>query len=153
MLDPKTTLPPQDSLPPEPTVKPTQPANVDNGSEGGLVALLKHMRENEPKSMIIQKEINALTALGTKLIEEETIKKNRVSGKNNRYRERKGYVAKVHAELKQSMQKTPPAKFVLSELEKRYPARPKTREDRGLKAWTQANIKEWMAKLNKGEPL
>lgn len=143
---------PKHSLGSKPKRKRAQTNNGDNDNFG-LVGLLRNMRANEPKPSLVENEINALTALGLKLDREETAKENRVKGKADRYSNRKQYVTNVYRDLKQSMGKKPPLKVVLSELEKRHPEQPKTKDDAGFKPWTAAQIKQWVADLNKGKTI
>jgi hypothetical protein len=144
MSHPKQT--PFSGASPEVKGKPTQA----NDPDVGLVGLLKDIRQNETKDEIIQREINALTVLGSKLIDEKTAKENRVKGKKESYKQRKLYVQQVHAEIKESTGKNPRLKLLVRELEKRYPARLKTNIDVGFKAWTEGGVKDWWAALNKG---
>ena len=133
----KKTPPSQDASYPETREKPTQPNN-DNLDNFGLPALLRGMRQKETRSSIIESEIKALTALGSKLIDETTVKENRVKGKSSKIVPRKLKVAKVYAELKA--------------LEKKYPQRQETNEDAGEKPWREAGVKPWHTALNQGKP-
>lgn len=146
MSDPKQT--PFPVAFPEVKGKPTQA----NDTDVGLVGLIKRKRQKETKDEIIQREINALKALGSKLIDEATVKENRVKGKKESYKLRKLYVQQVHAAIKESTGKNPPLKGLLRELERQYPERPKTKEDDGFKAWTEGGIKDWWSALNNGRP-
>ena len=143
---------PKHSLASKPKGKRAQTNNSGNDN-CGLVGLLRNMRANEPNPLLLENEINALTALGLKLDREETAKENRVKGKADRYSKRKQYVTNVYRDLKQSMGKKPPLKVVLSELEQRYPEKPQTENDPGFKPWTAAQIKQWVADLNKGKTI
>ena len=145
----KQTPPSQYASYPETKEKPTQPNN-DNLDSFGLPALLRGIRQKETPSSIIEREIKALTALGSKLNDERTVKENRVKGKKESYKLRKLYVEKVHAALKVSTGKNPPLKVLVRELETLYPARPKTNIDKGFKAWTEGGVKDWWTDLNKG---
>jgi hypothetical protein len=144
MSHPKQT--PFSGASPEVKGKPTQA----NDPDVGLVGLLKDIRQNETKDEIIQREINALTVLGSKLIDEKTAKENRVKGKEENYKQRKFYVQQVHAAIKESTGKNPPLKVLVKALEEQYPARPKTKTDKGFKAWTDGGVKNWWTDLNKG---
>jgi septal ring factor EnvC (AmiA/AmiB activator) len=145
----KQTPSSQDASYPETKEKPTQ-SNNDNSDNFGLVPLLRRIRQKETRSSIIESEIKALTALGSKLIDEITVKENRVKGKKESYKIRKLHVEKAHAALKVSTGKNPPLKVLVRELETLHPARPKTNIDKGFKAWTEGGVKDWWTDLNKG---
>jgi hypothetical protein len=130
--------------------EPTQ-SNNDTLDNSGLAALLKRIRQNEPPSSIIQKEINALVALGSKLIDEKTVKENRVKAKNSKIMPRKSKVAKVYAEMKENNKKNPTLKELVKALEKQYPERPKTNDDAGERPWKEAGVKPWHTALNQGK--
>ena len=147
----KKTPPSQDASYPETREKPTQPNN-DNLDNFGLPALLRGMRQKETRSSIIESEINALTALGSKLIDETTVKENRVKGKSSKIVPRKLKVAKVYAELKEKNKKNPTLKMLMNALEKKYPQRQETNEDAGEKPWKEAGVKPWHTALNQGKP-
>ncbi len=151
MSDPKQTPSSQDSPSLETTEKPTQ-SNNDNLDTFGLVALLKHMRQDETKISISQKERYALTAWGSKLVDEQQVKENRVKGKADSYKPRKKCVAKVYAELKLLNGKNPPLKVLMCELEKQYPEGP-IKKDGLPKGWTEGGIKDWWSALNKGKTI
>jgi len=136
---------------PETTEKPTQ-SNNDNLENFGLGALFKHMRQGETKNSIIQREKDALTALGSKLIDETTVKENRVKGKADSYKPIKDLVAKVHAVHKSHTGKNPSLKVLVKKLNEQYPEGPKKKD--GLpKAWTEGGIKDCWSALNKGKTI
>ena len=136
---------------PETTEKPTQ-SNNDNLDNFGLVALLKHRRQNETKISIIRKEIDASTALGSKLVDEQQVKENRVKGKADSYKPIKDLVAKVHAVHKSHTGKNPSLKVLVKKLNEQYPDGP-IKKDGLPKAWTEGGIKDWWSALNKGKTI
>jgi len=146
----KKTPPSQDASYPETKEKPTQPNN-DNLDNFGLPALLRGMRQKETRSSIIDSEIKALTALGSKLNDEATAKENRVKAKNSKIMPRKSKVAKVYAEMKENNKKNPTLKELVKALEKQYPERPKTNDDAGERPWKEAGVKPWHTALNQGK--
>lgn len=145
MSHPKQT--PSPGASPEVKGKPTQA----NDPDVGLVGLLKRERQNESKDEIIQREINALMAWRSKLIDEQTAKENRVKGKNLKITLRKCKVAKVYAELKEKNEKNPTLKELMRALDNKHPARPKTNEDDGEKPWKEAGVKPWHTALNQSK--
>ena len=109
------------------------------------------MRQNQSRDSIIQSEINALTALGSKLNDEISVKENRGKGKNANTMLRKRIVAEVYAEMKAKNKKNPTLKELVKALEKQYPERPKTKEDAGQKPWKEAGVKPWHTALNQSK--
>ncbi len=133
---------------PETTDKPTRKYEADLG----IVGVLKAMREKDSKSLAIQRETQALTALGSKLVDEQQVKENRVKGKADSYKPIKDLVAKVHAAHKSHTGTNPSFKGLVKKLTEQYPEGT-IKKDGPPKAWTEVNIKEWLSALNKGKTI
>ena len=133
---------------PETTDKPTRKYEADLG----IVGVLKAMREKDSKSLAIQRETQALTALGSKLVDEQQVKENRVKGKADSYKPIKDLVAKVHAVHKSHTGKNPSLKVLVKKLNEQYPEGP-IKKDGLPKAWTEGGIKDWWSALNKGKTI
>ena len=146
----KKTPPSQDAPYPDAKEKPTQPNN-DNLDNFGLPALLRGIRQKETRSSIIEREIKALKALGSKLNDERTVKENRVIGKSSKIMPIKRIVAKVYAEMKEKNKKNPTLKELVKALKKQYPEKPKTNDDASPKPWTEGGVKPWHTALNQGK--